>query len=296
MDAELLPPLKQTLWGRLAVANFLLGGAGAGLYVVVLALSRFSVGPVVRSAMILAALLVLAGFLCVAVEAGRPLRGPRVLRMARTSWMSRESWVGGAFVALAAVDLVRPWLGWRLAAALAALIFALAQGWVLRNCRGVAAWNVPLLPPVFLASSLVSGAGVLGLAAPVGGLGAERLAVGTIGLILLSGLAWGVYLTVPRGSAFREGTAVLRQDMAILGIFVVGHVVPLVVLVVGLRSPQYFFAAAFLAGAGILIGQLQAKAWLILRAGLLRPITISNLSLHPAPDPRLGGAQVEMRK
>src|SRR3989304_771349 len=94
LDTELMPPLRQTLWGRLAVGNFFLG------------------------------------------------RG------------------GGAFIALAALDLVAPWVGWRLAAAPVALLFVLAQGWVLSNCRGVLAWNVPILPPLFLASARVSGAGV----------------------------------------------------------------------------------------------------------------------------------------
>jgi len=33
METELLAATRQTLWGRLAVANFFLGGTGAGLYV-----------------------------------------------------------------------------------------------------------------------------------------------------------------------------------------------------------------------------------------------------------------------
>ena len=267
MDTELIAPVRQTLWGRLAVANFFLGGTGAGAYLVAVSLSGFSGTFLTRFALALGALAVLAGFLSVAVEAGRPLRGLRVLRMAETSWMSRETWAGGAFIALAALDFLLPWVGWRLAAAPAALFFTLAQGWVLSHCRGVMAWNVPILPLVFLVSALASGAGILGLLTPFGSREPERLALQMAALIVLSGFAWIVY------------SVWLRQDSAVLGIFIVGHLLPLVILVVGLRSPAYASVAAALAGVGVLIGQLQAKAWLILKMGVLRPITIASLAL-----------------
>ena len=293
LDTELLPPLKQTLWGRLAVVNFFLGGAGAGAYLVAVSLTGFSATPLARVALTLGPLLVLAGFLAVAVEAGRPLRGAKVLRMAETSWMSRESWAGGAFIALAALDLVAPWVGWRLAAAPVALLFVLAQGWVLSNCRGVLAWNVPILPLLFLASALVSGAGVLSLAAPLGSGDADRLQLETGALILLSGFAWVAYSVWPGNRTFRQVAGGLREDSAVLGIFIVGHLLPLVLLVLGRRSPALAAAAAALAGAGILIGQLQAKARLILKMGVLRPITLNippppRSSPSPCPPPHRG--------
>lgn len=280
MDTELIPPVKQTLWGRLAVANFFLGGAGAGAYVVAVSLGGFSATAFARLALILGPLLVLAGFLSVAVEAGRPLRGTKVLRMAETSWMSRESWVGGAFIALAALDFVAPWAGWRLAAAPVALFFVLAQGWVLSNCRGVLAWNVPILPLLFLASALVSGAGVLSLAAPLGSGDADRLPLAMAALILLSGFAWVAYSVWPGNRTLRQVAGGLRDDSAVLGIFIIGHLLPLVLLALGRRFPALTSMAAALAGVGILIGQLQAKARLILKMGVLRPITIAGLAVR----------------
>jgi formate-dependent nitrite reductase membrane component NrfD len=280
IDTELMPPLRQTLWGRLAVVNFFLGGAGAGAYLVAVSLTGFSAAPLARAALTLGPLLVLAGFLAVAVEAGRPFRGAKVFRMAETSWMSRESWAGGAFIALAALDFVAPWVGWRLAAAPVALLFVLAQGWVLSNCRGVLAWNVPILPLLFLASALVSGAGVLSLAAPLGSGDAVRLQLATAALVLLSGFVWVAYSLWPGNSMFREVAGSLREDSAVLGIFIVGHLLPLVLLVLGRRSPALAAAAAALAGVGILIGQLQAKARLILKMGVLRPITIASLGVR----------------
>ncbi len=97
---DLLPSRPQTFWGWPAVLNFFLGGLGAGFYVVTV----LAEGPDGRSAVMtlaswLAPACVLAGFAAVAAEAGRPLRGPRVLLRVGTSWMSRELWLGGAFVA-----------------------------------------------------------------------------------------------------------------------------------------------------------------------------------------------------
>ncbi len=181
MDVELIPSVRQALWGRLALANFYLGGAGTGSCLVAVWLFGFSPTPLLGVSLTLGPLLVVAGFLAVAAEAGRPFRGPRVLRMATSSWMSRELWAGGAFVGLALLDRLRPWVGWRVSAAAAALVFVLAQGWILARCRGVAAWNVPLMPAIFLASALVSGAGVLGLAAPLVSREAGRLAAGMAG-------------------------------------------------------------------------------------------------------------------
>jgi phenylacetyl-CoA:acceptor oxidoreductase subunit 2 len=277
MREELLAPIGQTLWGRLAVANFFLGGAGAGAYVVAAVAAGLAPGPLLRLASYAGALLVAAGFLSVAVEAGRPLRGARVLRKAGSSWMSRESWLGGLFVGLVGLALLWPWAGWRAGAVLAALGVALAQGEVLRHCRGVAAWSVGMLPAVFVASSLASGAGVLALAGAILPGEVAPLVPATGGLVLLSGLAWAAYLAWPAGAAFREASAPLRGEPALLGVFVVGHLLPLALLGLAAVAVPFAPAVTAAAGAAVLAGQLQAKAWLILRAGALRPIT---LELH----------------
>lgn len=261
------------------MANFFLGGTGAGAYVLAAVLSAFERSPVLVTASVLGPALVLAGFLCVAVEAGRPLRGPFVLRKVGSSWMSRELWVGGAFSVFAITDLLWPFLTLRVAATVAALLFALAQGAILWRAKGVSAWSVPLMPPLFLASAFISGAGMLGLILPLlgGGDNPGSLAVSMGGLIVLSALVWAGYLAWPGDLAFRRATAAFWTNTTVVGVFVLGHLVALLLL--------GFWASAFvwtMAAAGILVllGQLQAKAWLILRSGVLRPITIPHLPLR----------------
>ena len=104
----------------------------------------------------------------VATEAGRPLRGPRVLARLRTSWMSRELWIGGAFVLLIAADFAFPLRIHRAQALAAAVLLALAQGMILRRSRGIAAWDAPIMPWLFLLSAAVSGSGAYMLLEEIG--------------------------------------------------------------------------------------------------------------------------------
>lgn len=275
METELLAATRQTLWGRLAVANFFLGGTGAGLYVMAASEPGFAVGLAVGP------LLALAGFLCVAAEAGRPLRGLRVLRMVKSSWMSRELWAGGAFIVCSALDLFLPWIGFRILAWFAAVILIIAQGSILSQSRGVAAWDVPLMPFVFLTSGLASGAGLLGIvSAARGGGESTRIVWETAALILLSGGGWIGYLVWRGDPAFRLATAPLRRGSAVARILGVGHLLPLLLLTLGSWFPGFLIESLVLAGAGILIGALDAKAGLVLRAGQLRPVTIPSLRVR----------------
>lgn len=286
MEAELLPAVRQTLWGRLAVANFFLGGTGAGAYVVAAALSGLQPSPSLAAASVLGPALVVAGFLCVAAEAGRPLRAPFVLRRVRSSWMSRELWAGGAFIACSVADTLSPWIGFRLLAGVAALILILAHGLILSRARGVAAWNVPLMPVVFATSGLLGGGGLLGITSPVvGDGGSVRLAWATVGLIVLSGGSWTAYLVWRGDSAFRRAAAPLRQGVALAGILGVGHLAPLLLLTVGLWLPSFAAPSLLLSGMGILIGTLRAKAGLLLQAGQLRPITLAALRVRLSASP-----------
>src|SRR3989337_3192200 len=105
---ELTPATPKTLWGKPAVINFALGVLGAGLYLAALVEVWLGGPGVLKVASWLGPALVLAGFIAVATEAGRPLRGPRVLSRLRTPWMSREPWGGGVFMALDSAEVILP--------------------------------------------------------------------------------------------------------------------------------------------------------------------------------------------
>src|SRR5512146_640345 len=106
--ADMIPATRQRRWGLPAVANFGLGGVGAGFYVAAALAARLDAAPALTLASWLGPALVLAGFAAVAAEAGRPLRGARVLTRLASSWMSRELALGLLFAAAAGAELVAP--------------------------------------------------------------------------------------------------------------------------------------------------------------------------------------------
>ncbi len=278
---ELIPAERQALWRWPAVLNFVFGGAGAGLYLTAALAAGGGPSPAVTVASWLAPVLVLAGFAAVATEAGRPLRGPRVLARLRTSWMSRELWVGGAFVVLAGAELLVPSAALRALAGLAAVALALAQGFILRHARAIAAWDVPVMPLVFLASAALSGAGLFGLVEAAGGRTPGAPVLGALMLLcVLGALVWLAFVTWSREAAFARATRSLREGPVAVAIVGGGYLAPFLLLGLALALPELALPAVTLGGAALILGQVQAKSALILAAGELRPITLTHLSLE----------------
>ncbi len=273
---EMLPAQRQALWGWPAVINFALGGLGAGWYVIAVLAAGFERSPGVTAASWAAPVLVLAGFAAVAAEAGRPLRGPRVLMRLRTSWMSRELLIGIAFVLLVAADLAFPLRLHRVQAMVAAILLALAQGFIVRRARGVTAWDVPIMPLLFLLSALLSGAGAYLLVE----VGAGRpplpaLAGAVLALIVVTFIAWARYLVWTSEESFTRAVAPLREGRSALVTDGTGYGLPLLLGLLALAAPAVATPVFGLVGALLITGQVYAKARLILAAGRLRPITLA---------------------
>lgn len=278
---DLLPSRPQAFWGWPAVLNFFLGGLGAGFYVVtVLAEGPGGRSPVMTLAAWLAPACVLAGFAAVAAEAGRPLRGPRVLLRVGTSWMSRELWLGGAFVALVLADGLRPLGPLRAGAAVAALVLAIAQGFIVRGARGIPAWNVPVMPTLFGLSALVSGGGLYLVVA----VSVRRVpsvpALAAVLMLLIGGVwMWVRYLTWSSEAAFTEAVAPLTRGREARLVVGAGLMAPLLLTAGAAAWPAVAAPALALAGILMVLGQLHAKARLVLTAGRLRPVTLAGLRI-----------------
>ncbi|HET7876823.1 MAG TPA: hypothetical protein VFN71_14975 [Methylomirabilota bacterium] len=278
---ELIPAEQQRLWGWPAAANFALGGLGAGFYVVAALASGLEPSPALTLATWLGPILVLAGFAAVAGEAGRPFRGPRVLFRVRTSWMSRELWIGGVFVLFAAADVLFPLRLHRAQAVVAALLLAVAQGFILRRSRGVTAWDVSLMPWLFLASALLSGGGLYLIVASALGHGPAAGLVAALLVLLAAGWAlWSRYLTWSQAPAFVAVVKPLHEGVGGRSVVLAGYLAPFLLALSALAVPWLAPPAFALAGALMVAGQFLAKTILILKAGQLRPITLAGLALR----------------
>lgn len=277
--ATLIPATLQTLWGWPAVLNFALGGLGAGLYVVTALATGFGPSAALRVAAWLGPLLVFAGFVAVATEAGRPLRGPRVLARVRTSWMSRELWLGGVFALCATGTLAADGRALRVLTAVAAVTFALTQGQILRHARGVAAWAVTPMPAVFLTSALVSGAGLVLVLEAWTGRPPDRLLGVALVTLIVHLCVWSVFVGWSRDETFVRSVRPLGEGssaMAIVG----GYLVPSLLAALAVALPPLGRPLAALAGVLMVAGQASMKATLIRKAGQLRPISLPSERLQ----------------
>lgn len=275
---ELIPPTRQRVWGVPAVLNFALGGLGAGFYAAAALAAGLGASPAVTLASWLGPALVLAGFGAVAAEAGRPLRGARVLARVRTSWMSRELVLGAAFAGLALAGWIAPSAAQRSLAVAAAVAVAAAQGCLVRRARAVVAWDVPLMPLLFVASALVSGAGLLLVTEPLTGGGGAHALAGTLALVPLAFVAWLMYLTWSTAPAFERATRPLRAAPGTT-LCLVGYLLPWVAVALAVAMPPLATLVPA-AGALLLAGQAWSKWLLVLTVADLRPVTVATLTLQ----------------
>ena len=154
---------RQRVWEWLALGNFLLGGAGGGLYIVALPVQASGLNLLSQ----LSAALVVAGLLCVMAEAGRPSRAVGVVRNIKTSWMSREALFASGFILFTALDtLILPSMTLKTLAWASALGYVVCQSFMPAAAKKIPAWNTPATAPLFIALSIAAGAGITSLASP----------------------------------------------------------------------------------------------------------------------------------
>jgi phenylacetyl-CoA:acceptor oxidoreductase subunit 2 len=174
-------PWVQKSWDARAAANFICGGAGAGLIV----FNAFAAaqGGAVRGLWLLGGALVAVGLLCVWAEIGRPLRALNVFFNPRTSWMTREAIVAVALL-LAIVLVAAGVRVLEVPVALLALAFVYCQARILRAARGIVAWREPATVSLVMLTGLVEGGALL-----VVTLALARLSVPWVMAIVVA-LAW----------------------------------------------------------------------------------------------------------
>ena len=270
-------PAQQTSWDARAAANFICGGAGAGL-IAFTALARVD-GQALTLLTLAGLALVAAGLLCVWHEIGRPLRALHVFFHPRTSWMSREAFVATLLfpAGLAAAARV-PGFAW--VAGVLALAFAVCQGRMLQSARGIPAWRQPLVAPLLVVTALVEGGGLLLVASPWIR-ASQALLASFAGLVLLRVIVWLAY----RGAlgATLAPRALAALDAAGRALQLAGTFVPLLlVLLVAAGWSDGTAASAALALAGIAAAASGGymKHALIVRAGFTQGFALAHLPVR----------------
>jgi phenylacetyl-CoA:acceptor oxidoreductase subunit 2 len=269
-------PWHQSNWDFRAALNFMFGGAGAGLLVLV-AISGLA-GDALRAEILFGMALIGAGLLSVWFEIGRPLRALHVGFNPFTSWMTRESFAAGAVFAL---GLSAAWLGnpaLAQAAALAALVFAYCQGRMLRAAKGIPAWRVPALAWLNFTTALAEGAGLFVVLATLFDTPARGVLAYFSLALVARGLAWSIYRGSVAKSAAHPALAALDRAGKILIQF--GTIAPLALLLLGLFAADIARIALLLAGVGALATGWQFKFVLITRAAYNQGFALPHLPVR----------------
>lgn len=254
----LIKSSRQKNWDWRAAGNFIGGGSGCGLLI----FSAFVAGPDVayRPLGATALVLIALGLFCVWLEIGRPLRAINVYRHAQTSWMTREAMVAPLLFlsgALAAWTAATPWI-WL--TALLALLYLYCQARMIHASKGIPAWRAARTVPLFVATGLTEGAGLLLLALALSGAMPQTIwiAAALVPLLIVRALLWRAYRKELAGSGTPQQT-LKELDAIELPLIKVGHwaLVLLVLLVLIVPAP---IGAWLAAGAGLLAA---AGGWLL---------------------------------
>jgi DMSO reductase anchor subunit len=278
---EIIGPKRQDVWGWPAAANFVLGGMGAGFYLVALLALNLAGEPsaLERPAPFktLGPALTVIGLAVLAFEAGRPLRGRYLLSSLGRSWMSREVLAAAVFVPCALLDLFFPTSLLRLCAAAAAVAFLLSQGFIVYRARALAAWNRPLLPLLFILSGLTMGSGLLILSAARGGLPSGRLAAGVAVIFLLTDLgAWFLFRKRSPEEDSRPCLKPLNRPGFTAVTVGIGHLLPIALAapLVLLSETAAWGPLSIVAGWSMVIGGAIQKGGILLKTGYFRGIVL----------------------
>ena len=251
---------KQRVWEWLALGNFLMGGAGGGVYAVSYPLSLYVEIAGFTWLELAAALLVVAGLLCVMAEAGRPLRAMGVIRNLKTSWMSREALFASGFVLFSLIDvLLAQHYALRLLAWFSAVGYVVSQSFMLAAAKKIPAWNTPATSPFFITLSIAAGAGVVSIASQQTTLLTyidTILALATL-LIGASYIAWPGATTY-----FRQ--AILRENNYLF--------LAVSLVITAIATAFATLGATYVAGVLLIAGTSLAKYTVIIRMSYKLPV------------------------
>ncbi|CAA7627155.1 phenylacetyl CoA [Magnetospirillum sp. SS-4] len=268
-----LAPWLQTAWDLRAAGNFIGGGSGTGLLILV-SLGAFA--GLYSQVLLVAGLgLVGLGLFSVFLEIGRPLRSMNVLLGGKRSWMTREAFIAAVLFPLGGAALFLPDLAklvW-----IPALAYLYCQCRILEAAKGIPTWRSPLILPLILATGLTEGAGILLLLAPfvVAG-GAPEWVSGTlVALLALRLFVWMLYRRrMVDGGAPVQAAAVL---IAFSGPFTIGgNVAPLVLLVAAGLQPDIAVAAMAAAGLAAMAGGWALKITIVTKAAFNQGFAIKH--------------------
>ena len=274
---EFSVPKKQNYWRWPAVINFILGGAGSGLYIISSLMSLFGENfTLTIKVELLAPVLIMFGMAVLVIEVGYPQNGYLVIRNIKKSWISREVLFSMFFIIAIAFEILTDSWVLRLTALVVAFLFMVSQGFILYSSRAVSAWNNPVIILFFISSGMVSGCAIALL---TGLLGWMRIGNNFLLLVILcvlfNLLIWLYFLKfATKLIDSRLLSKTIKNPFMIFLIVGLGSLLPVFILLASIKttSSELFSINVFTAAFSILLGIIIQKATLLHSIGFIRNI------------------------
>jgi formate-dependent nitrite reductase membrane component NrfD len=274
----------QKSWGWMVILYVFLAGLGGGTFVFSFVLNLLGKYEAVSQiGCLIGPLLVMLGTFLLLFDLGSPQRSYRLFTTGSTlgsSWMVRGAWILLIFIIFGLLYALPsfawfswlPWnqttlagiiIGW--IAGLLAVFVTVYPGLLLGVIRSIPLWNTAALPPLFFFSGLDTGLAalvLLSLAFPssIGADAFHMLGVLDIIMIALVLIVLGTYVEILRQSGMAAAASVrlLTGRLFIIGVVIIGLVVPLCVLIVSnfVQDVQAIRVLDGIAGVLVLFGGL----------------------------------------
>jgi len=287
----------QSSWGWLTAADFYFGGTGASLFLFSLILKIYGFyGNLIETGFVTGLVFVVIGLACLAIHIwARRGKFLGVLRRPNTSWISRGAIFSITFLLFGILYVTPYWFGWipwtqntslgegiGAVAGIMAFLIVLYPGMLLQSLNSIPFWNSPITPLIFISYGLTAAVGILSIALPVltSSLKAvpkslmswQMTLVGLTTALLVLQLITATSSRKESKESVIELTRGRLFGVFILGVMVVGLIVPLITTAFAYATDEFVLSA--ISGLLILIGSLLQR-YSFLSAGIyveLRPL------------------------
>jgi len=264
----------QTCWDWRAAANFMFGGTGSALMLMIAIASYPETPPLLLGLTALA--FIGLGLFMVWLEIGRPWRFIHTYFHPQTSWMTREASAAILLFPIAFVGIVFKIPAMITLAGLLGLLFLYCQARILLASKGIPAWREPTILPLIISTGLVEGTALLLLSL----------------LILDSIQGWALYLLlallavrIQSWNKYRKQLTAGKASKQTLSVLSsihtstiwLGNVLPLILVAISLMVPSLTVMLVCIASILAVLSGWYMKFTIITRAAQYQGYSLGKL-------------------
>lgn len=264
----------QTCWDWRAAGNFMFGGTGSALMLVIAIASFPDTPPLPLGLTALA--FVGVGLFLVWLEIGRPWRFIHTYFHPQTSWMTREASAAILLFPIAFVGIVFKIPAMIALAGLLGLVFLYCQARILLASKGIPSWREPTIVPLIISTGLVEGVAILSLFLVIYDSLQEWPLYLLLVLLVIRMLSWNKYRQQLTAGKAPEQTLLVLSGIHTSTLWV-GNVLPFILVCVSLMFPNLIVMLVCIASLLAVLSGWHMKFTIIVRAAQQQGYSLGKL-------------------